>query len=159
MTEHQDYTEKIQSILQTIACDYSRLILLVGLGGKVQTAVLRALGERLEKPVINLNLTLSEHLLDVPVLERPIRIMGLLDEIAANQIDDPLLVDHLEILFDLSLKQNPLKILQTLARRRTVIASWNGQVVDDTLHYSTPQHPEFRRYPTRDVGGHLLNMG
>jgi len=60
------------------------------------------------------------------------------------------LLDNIEILFDVHLKQDPLRLLQGLSRNRTVVAAWNGSIVDGHMTYAVPDHPEYRRYPIRD---------
>ena len=50
----------------------------------------------------------------------------------------------------LGLKQDPLKLLQGISRNKTVVAAWNGTIVDDYFTYAAPGHPEYRRYPMRD---------
>jgi hypothetical protein len=57
------------------------------------------------------------------------------------------LLDNIEILFDVSLKHDPLRLLQGLSRNRTVVAAWNGAVTDRFLFYAQLEHPEYRRYP------------
>jgi hypothetical protein len=66
------------------------------------------------------------------------------------------LLDNLEILFDLHLKQNPLGCLQGLSRNRTIVAAWNGTIAGAepplaTLIYATPGHPEYRSYPVGET--------
>jgi len=60
------------------------------------------------------------------------------------------LLDNIEILFDVHLKQDPLRLLQGLSRNKTVAAAWNGSIVDGHMTYAVPDHPEYRRYPIRD---------
>ena len=60
------------------------------------------------------------------------------------------LLDNIEILFDVHLKQDPLRLLQGLSRNKTVVAAWNGSIVDGHMTYAVPDHPEYRRYPIRD---------
>ena len=64
---------------------------------------------------------------------------------------DVVLLDNIEVLFDVALKQDPLRLLQGLSRNKTVVAAWSGSVNADHLIYSTPGHPEYRRYATRGV--------
>jgi hypothetical protein len=54
------------------------------------------------------------------------------------------LLDNLELLFDISLKLDPLRCLQDLARDKTIVAAWNGTVTAGHLTYATPDHPEYR---------------
>lgn len=58
----------------------------------------------------------------------------------------PLVLDNLELLFDQDLKQDPLRLLQGLARNRTLLASWNGTFSVGRLGYAVPGHPEYRAY-------------
>jgi hypothetical protein len=60
------------------------------------------------------------------------------------------LLDNIEILFDVHLKQDPLRLLQRLSRNKTVVAAWNGTIVDGHMTYAVPDHHEYRRYPIRD---------
>ena len=61
-----------------------------------------------------------------------------------------ILLDNIEVIFDISLQQDPLRLLQGLSRNKTVVAAWNGTIVEDSLTYAAPGHPEYRRYPMRD---------
>ena len=62
------------------------------------------------------------------------------------------LLDNIEIMFDVAMRQDPLRLLQRLSRNKTVVATWNGNIVDNSLTYAAPTHPEFRRYPiARDL--------
>jgi hypothetical protein len=51
------------------------------------------------------------------------------------------------VLFDVSLKHDPLRLFQGLSRNKTLSAAWNGSVDSESLVYATPDHPEIRRYP------------
>jgi len=41
---------------------------------------------------------------------------------------DVVLLDNVEVLFDVSLKQDPLRLLQGLSRNKTVVAAWSGEI-------------------------------
>ena len=43
-----------------------------------------------------------------------------------------------------------MRLLQGLSRNKTVVAAWNGSIVDGHMTYAVPDHPEYRRYPIRD---------
>jgi hypothetical protein len=58
-----------------------------------------------------------------------------------------ILLDNVELLFDVSLQIHPLRCLQTLARQRPIVTAWNGTVTNGLLTYAAPDHPEYRRYP------------
>jgi hypothetical protein len=60
------------------------------------------------------------------------------------------LLDNIEILFDVSLKQDPLRLLQGISRNKTVVAALSGAINYGHMVYATPGHPEYKRYSLRD---------
>jgi hypothetical protein len=60
------------------------------------------------------------------------------------------LLDNIEILFDVSLMLDPLRLLQGLSRNKTVVAAWSGSVEGKHMVYATPDHAEYKRYPLLD---------
>ena len=129
---------------------YHRLILVVAPAGAGKTAALQDVRDRTGAPLVNVNLELSRRMLALTEDQRALRLPGLLREIIANDGDEAILLDNIEVIFDVALKQDPLRLLQGLSRNKTVVAAWNGAIVEDSLIYSVPAHPEYRRYPMRD---------
>ncbi len=139
----------IQSIGQA-AEQYYRLIMLVAPPGAGKTASLQHVGERSESPIINVNLELSRRMLDLTEHQRALKLPRILSEIVSASPSDAILLDNMEVLFDVSLKQDPLRLLQGLSRSKTVVAAWSGSIDGGHMVYATPDHPEYRRYPLRD---------
>lgn len=132
-------------------CRYHRLALVVGPTGTGKTGVLRFLAARTGAPVVNVGLELSRRLLELGGRQRALGAQRLLEAVVADAGSEPVLLDNTELLFDPALRQDPLRLLQDLSRRRTVVASWNGSVEDGNLRYTAPGHPEYRRYPAADI--------
>ena len=128
---------------------YYRLILLVGPAGSGKTRTLQEVSARTSSPLINLNLELSRRMLGLTKRQRALRLPQLLNEIVGEVTDELVLLDNTEILFDVHLMQDPLRLLQRLSRNETVVASWNGSLVDGYITYAVLDHPEYRRYPIR----------
>ena len=126
---------------------YHQLVLVVGREGTGKTSALRAVADSINTALINVNLELSRRMLDLTERQRPLRVQRLLDLIVAEHENDVVLLDNIEILFDVALQQDPLRLLQGLSRARRVAAAWNGSVEDHHIHYAEPGHPEYRRYP------------
>ena len=143
------------SLLSDQICDkllhaeglYHRLVLVVGREGTGKTSALRAVGESINTALTNVNLELSRRMLDLTERQRPLRVQRLLEMILAEHESDVVLLDNIEILFDVALRQDPLRLLQGLSRARKVAAAWNGSIEDRYIHYAEPGHPEYRRYP------------
>ncbi|MDD2302440.1 MAG: BREX-3 system P-loop-containing protein BrxF [Eubacteriales bacterium] len=129
---------------------YYRLVLLVGETGSGKTGVLRDVAEEFGTSVINVNLALSSELLELTAKQRSLRLPGILDQIA-DQAQSPVVLDNLEILFDKDLKQDPLRLLQSISRNRAVVASWNGTMNSGRLLYAETGHPEYRIYDSVDA--------
>ncbi len=165
---------------------YHRLVILAAPAGAGKTAALQDVRERTSALLINVNLELSRRMLDLTERQRALQLPRLLAEIVgASAADLPaqqskaalqagvVLLDNIELLFDLSLKQDPLRLLEGLSRNKTVVAAWSGEIraedrglrvesiISDNstpitqssslyLVYATPDHPEYKRYPVRD---------
>lgn len=135
--------DKIKRAIQTAEVLYHRLVLLVGATGSGKTEVLRDIAEEFGSTVINVNLAISRELLELTSKQRALRLPGILDQVV-NQIQSPVLLDNIEILFDKNLKQDPLRLLQGFSRNRTIVASWNGTMHSGKLLYAEAGHPEYR---------------
>ena len=130
---------------------YHRLLLVVGPFGSGKTALLQQTAEALAAPLLNVNLELSRLLLDLTQRQRLLQLPRLMDEIVSAPGRDLVLLDNLEMLFDRAFGQDPLALIQNLSRNRTLIASWNGTLEGGWLVYGVSEHPEYRRYPTREL--------
>lgn len=146
--------EPIQEIVKrsilAAESQYHRLILLIGPAGTGKTAILRDIASALGIAAINLNLELSKELLELTERQRSLRVQNILEKIVSNY-GSPVILDNIEVLFDTSLKQDPLRLLQSIARNHTVVASWNGVMTSGKLFYAEIGHPEYRRYDTIDA--------
>jgi ABC-type hemin transport system ATPase subunit len=139
---------------------YHRLILMVGPAGSGKTSALQEVSASTSlsacghaqagAPLVNVNLELSRRMLDLTERQRALQLPRLLGEIVGEATGELVLLDNIEILFDVHLKQDPLRLLQGLSRNKTVVAAWNGSIVDGHMTYAVPDHPEYRRYPIRD---------
>ena len=126
---------------------YNRLVLVVGVHGAGKSGTLKEIAGRIGAPLVNVNLELSRCLLDLADRQRPRHVHHLLERIVAETGSNVVLLDNIELLFDVSLRQDPLRLLQGLSRRRTVVAAWNGSIDGGYISYAEPGHPEYRQYP------------
>ena len=140
--------DRLERLVAEVGDLQSKLILLAGNGGK--TKLLRSLGERLQSLPVNVGVKLGQRLAATPVSERGFSANELLRDITVSaRSNAPLLLDNLEVLFEPSLKINPLDLIKRLAHARSVVAVWPGELRDDRLVYARLGHPEYRDY-TRD---------
>lgn len=130
---------------------YYRLIMLVAPVGAGKTAILKEVQERTGATLVNVNLELSRHMLELTERQRLLQLPRLLSKIVYISEDNLILLDNIEVLFDVSLKQDPLRLLEGLSRNKTVVVAWNGCTDGQHILYATPNHPEYRRYQLKDV--------
>lgn len=131
---------------------YHRLVLLIGESGSGKTAALCAVAGELGTDVINVNLALSAKLIELTERQRTLHVSTLFGDVV-EKAGTIALLDNIEILFDHTLRQDPLRLLQKVSRNRCVVASWNGAVVGNKLTYAETGHPEYRSY---DVAGAVI---
>jgi len=147
--------EMLENLVPALPHQYHRLVLVVGRHGAGKTRLLKELSRRADRaiPYLNLNLALSQRLLDLTSKERPLRARRLLGEILDEHPEETLALDNIELLFEPTLHQDPLVLLQGLSRNKSLIVSWPGTYDEDgqILTYAEPGHPEYRRYQRPEV--------
>jgi hypothetical protein len=130
--------------------NYYQLLVLVGPSGTGKTAALREVHARTGAPLVNVNLDLSRRMLGLTERQRTLQLSMLLAEIVGTPETGIVLLDNIEILFDISLKIDPLRLLQNLSRNKTLVVAWNGSVGGGQIIYASADHPEYRKYPIHD---------
>ena len=147
----EQWAEQIMHQINQAAILYHRLILVVAPSGSGKTKVLQEVAKRTGGRYINVSLDLSRQLLDFTERQRALQVSRVLSDIVGKDNEQAVLLDNTEVLFDVSLKQDPLRCLQGLSRHKTVVAAWNGTIEHGYLTYAAPDHPEYRRYPAGDL--------
>ena len=139
--------EEIAQKVHDAAELYHRLVLVVGPSGSGKTAALREISRLKGFNYVNLNLELSRLLLGLTERQRSLQLPSLIDGIIDKDQSGVILLDNIEILFEVSLKIDPLRLLQQISRNRIVVATWNGKIENGYLICAEPDHREYRRYP------------
>ncbi|MEJ7632864.1 MAG: BREX-3 system P-loop-containing protein BrxF [Rubrobacteraceae bacterium] len=148
MEERDGLLKRIRLGAERASQMYYRLLVVVS-DDEVRSG--RRIGEGLGIRRVNVGEKLGEELLEVPARRRPLKVAGLLEDLLDDAEDDGVLLDHIEILFEESLKVEPLTLLRSVSRRRLVVVMWSGEVEAGNLVYGVPGHPEYRSYSARDV--------
>lgn len=147
----EQLADKVIQRIDQAAALYHRLVILVAPAGTGKTAALQDVHERTAAPLINVNLELSRRMLDLTERQRALQLPRLLSDIVGTSPADVVLLDNVEVLFDVTLKQDPLRLLQGLSRNRTVVVAWSGYIDGEHIFYATPNHLEYKRYSVRDL--------
>ena len=98
---------------------YHRLMLVIAPAGAGKTTALLDIQNRTGAPLVNVNLELSRRMLDLTDRQRALQLPRLLRDLVSKSEGEMILLDNIEILFDVGLKQDPLRLLQGLSRNKT----------------------------------------
>lgn len=146
--------DKIREAVKSVAQGYERLVLVVGPPGSGKSTAMRHAADEHAWDTINLSLSLGERLLEVPPHQRPSRTLGIVRSLIDEAESEVVCVDNIDLLFEPSLQVDPLGLLQSLSKEKTLVVAWPGRVTTDNVprlvHAERP-HPEYRQYPTQGL--------
>ncbi len=140
---------QIQDVLPRTRDAYYKLILAVGPARTGKTAALTELAAQHSWPRLNVNLCLSERLLELTHRQRAIRVAGILDDMVRAENSDVVLLDNIELLFADGAGAGPASA--ACSRCLGTERSWprgRAASTERALTYAEPGHPEARRYQT-----------
>ena len=150
-------TNEIRSLLGQSDQWYHRLIFLLLPGeDSIESQWTLNFSDTFSIPLINVGVELSEKLLDIGGRERSMKVQQLMTDIIQSRKASQVMLRRIEVLFDRSLRLDPLALLQMLSRNTTLLVVWPGDVSDDHLLYATPDHREYKKYPA--VGLQILSI-
>lgn len=139
--------EELRQRVNAVGALHSKLILLVGGKESSRAEALMAFAEMVGQAPLNIGLAMGRALSVVAQKQRPLRTFELLRELVEQHAPGELLLtSNIELLFDQTLKQDPLDLLKRLAHSRTVVAIWPGDCLGDRLSYAPLGHPEHKEY-------------
>jgi hypothetical protein len=147
----------LESLVADVSPRHCKLILLVGGALDVRSAVVEVMNQRSGVHSINLGAALGRALAELPLQQRPLQVGAALRELC-NQcpLDQTLILDRIEILFDASLQLNALELLKRQSLSRCVISAWPGTWQGGRLQYAQLGHPEYRDYAVDGVVIHEI---
>ena len=149
--------DAIAGAVAEISNAYHRLVLLVGPGGSGKSALLSDTAAKQNWPILNLSLELAKRLQELPTRSRPRKVTAIAEELLSEAGADVVVLDHIELIFEPDLQQDPLRLLQLLSRNRTIVAAWPGTYEAEQLVYAEQGHREYRRYSRPDAQVLLLH--
>jgi hypothetical protein len=148
----------LKGVIERAMRGYYKLVLIAEPSGSGKTHLMRSISKRDGNPYINLNLELSRKLLDLPIDKRSLELPGCIEEILSAFPGDVIFLDNTELLFAKELDIDPIYLLQSLSRKKTIVASLNGLYDGKTLVYAEPGHPEYKLYKQSDLDAVIYSM-
>ena len=134
-----------------VADAYHRLVLLVApiAGGK--SARLTSVAGEEGWPLLNVNRVVASGLLELDAGELAIHCRQVLAGALSSVEESVVVFDNIEMLFEEYLKQDPLRLLQSLSRITTLVVSWPGSYDGRNLTFAEPGHRDYRKYSDPEV--------
>ncbi len=149
---------KLVSAVNTTTHDRHKLIIVLGSFGMGKTQMLQAASTATEGVYLNLNLTLTERLRQLPRsryndgVTVHAEIDRLCDEL--SQHGRPLFVDNVELLFSPELgKVNPVDTFKRIARQRPVVLALPARRDGSYAEYSTIGRADYLRM---EIGDYII---
>lgn len=137
---------ELLSAVEAARLRYHPLVLVVGPDCDSRRAELRSLAQAYGTRVLDVNLELSELLLPLSQRDRIAEVEPALRHLRDGAAGELSVFEGTEVLFEATLKHDPLRLLLGLSRSRPLVAAWSGEWNEQTLTYAVPGHPEYRRY-------------
>ena len=138
---------QLEHLVDEVKSLNSKLILLISQPDSGKTALIAELANQRDMKVMNVGATLGSRLAALPQRQRALQTSVILRELADEYANgDLLLLNNIELLFDQTLKLDPLDLLKRHAHSRRVVAVWPGELIDGRLTYAQMGHPEYQDY-------------
>ena len=122
---------------------YYKLTVIAGGARSGKTHSLKQVAAQLDLPLINFSLLLSQRLLSQNRRQRSLNAEAVAIEVIDEHLKSGLCLDDTELLFDSTLRLNPLVFLQDISRNRLIVATWNGGVTGGELRFGHTGHPDY----------------
>lgn len=105
---------------------------------------IQILFEEIDSSILNINVAISEQLLDIPPKLQAIKTQQIITEIIRNNPQKVIVIDNFEILFSPILKFKPIELFRELSRYKTIIVIWRYSYENNRLLYAVPEHIEYQ---------------
>ena len=99
---------------------------------------------------LNINKELSFSLLNISAYERSRFSQNWMLETLATFQNSPIMCTSPDLLFEPSLKIDPLALFRQCARIKQLVVLWPGEYSAKTLSYAVPEHHHFRTWKVTD---------
>ncbi|MDT2218509.1 BREX-3 system P-loop-containing protein BrxF [Enterococcus faecalis] len=120
--------------------DYNRFMVLLW----NHNTEIKHLFEEIDSSILNINVIISEQLLDIPSKLQAIKTQQIITEVIRNNPQKVIVIDNFEILFSPILKVKPIELFRELSRYKTIIVIWRYSYENNRLVYAVPEHFEYQ---------------
>ncbi len=139
--------DTLDRIVDDVMSLNTKLVLLFGPPKSGKSDLLQKLAARKKMQVMQVGTAFGHELLLLPSAQRHLRAAEIFKQLSGQFVKDELLIlDNIEILFDLNLHLNPLEMLKRFAHSHRIVAAWPGELGNNRVSYAPIDHPEHQDY-------------
>ena len=131
--------------------EHFRMIWVAGGTAADRSAILGTLADVKKCPFLDVGKRLSAAMIEIPSSLRAAAAENAFFDMLLSGGGNVLCLDHLEILFEVSLMLNPIELVKNYSRRFLLVASWPGSLSSDALIYGPEDHPAHVKILRRDL--------
>ncbi|MEZ8925399.1 MULTISPECIES: BREX-3 system P-loop-containing protein BrxF [Vibrio] len=99
---------------------------------------------------VNLSKELARKLVSLSIKERVRRLEAEVDNIA-NDCGSSVWLTKLDVLFEPTLENDPMRLLKSIAKSQTVVAIWPGEITETSVVYSKPGKSDYKTYSLKEL--------
>jgi hypothetical protein len=145
--EYLSMIDELDRLLAEVRSLKTKLVLVVGPSRSGKSKLCEGLTKRKETQLTKLGRVLGRRLLQFPRTQRHLAAPEVFKEILGEvNSSDVVFIDNIEILFDRSLRLDPLKLMKQQARFKITVATWPGEIRGTKLVYAESGNSEYYEY-------------
>jgi len=145
----RDLERDIQQFLRLQ--EYTSCLLLPTPDIKILNNVADTLMRKYQWSVFDISTDLSELLVNVKLSDRSRTVLQYVNQEVIANGTIPTLCINIDLLFEPSLKIDPLQLFRALGRRGKLIVMWPGEFDGSNLSYAVPEHRNYKVWQNPDI--------
>ena len=152
------WVDRIYSSVEAVRNAHFSLVWLAGGISAERSLLLSGVAERLKCPHLRVGRQLSAALLDLSPRLRAVSAEDSVQDLLLATEADMICLDHLDILFDPSLRLNAVDMIQNASRRFVLVASWPGTIHRKSLSFGPEDHPAHLRISLQQLSSPVITL-
>lgn len=157
-TSLQDKIAELASLANAACSAHYRLVWLVGASAGDRSVLLRVFSNSEEGTLLDIGQAMSKALLEIPASLRPASVEECFSDLLDTAESRLVCLDRLEILFEPSLRLDPVELVKGASRHQTIIASWPGRKEGRSFVFGPEGHPAHFLIPSERLECQFLEI-
>lgn len=149
---------ELQAQAARASVEHHRLVWVAGGSSLERSSLLKALAETEDGAFVEIGKILSSAIIEIPAPLRPASVEECFAAILSERPAPVVCLDHLEILFESSLRLNPVELIKGASRHRLLVASWPGTTQGNRFCFGPDDHPAHLELSEQDFDCRIFRL-